>query len=256
MNSGTGVLSPPAEPGLEGLRGLGAVGHDPLLAALAQDAHGALGAVERVDVEARELGDAHAGGVQQLEDRHVADARDAADGARVDQVGRLVDRQERHQLPWLPGAAHLPRGIGRHDAPANEEPQAATERGQLAADGGRLQSARVQRREPGAHRARVGGGQAAAVAVGQEALELVEVGTVAAEGVGGGVSLDREMTQERGERILHATVISASRVKSQPSRTQRCVRTPRATRSVRNGAAHLGHGSATGRCHTTKLQSG
>src|SRR5439155_25674597 len=104
--------------------------------------------------------------------------------------------------------------------------------------------------------ASAGAGGAPASIRGEVLTELTEIGSVASERVRRGVLLHFEVPQKRSARIGHATGCSTSRRKSQPARAQDRVVRLRATRSTVKGASHSGHGSATGRCHSTNLQVG
>src|SRR5574341_205129 len=87
-----------AEVRLERAGGRAAERDHPLLAPLAEDPHRPGAPVHVVEVEPHELGHAQSCGVQQLEDRDGAGPAIAAHRPRLDQRGRLVDRQERHEL--------------------------------------------------------------------------------------------------------------------------------------------------------------
>ena len=81
-------LGPAADQvGVDRLPRVGADRHDPLLAALAAQQHGAVDGVEVVDVEADRLGDPRAGAVEQLEQRPVAQRQ-----RRAGRAGGLEDR--------------------------------------------------------------------------------------------------------------------------------------------------------------------
>ena len=239
---------------LERARRRGTEGHDPLLPALTEDPHRPPGAVHGVECEGRELRDAQAAGVEQLENGEVARARRPPERLALDERCRLVDRQEGDELLREPRASHLPGRVPLERAAADEEAEPAPERGELAPHGGRLEAPRVKVREIATHRPRVDGVER--LPRPHKPLELREVAPVAPERVGRRVPLEREVAQERRPRIVHATVVSTSRSKSQASRAHRRSTRPRAARSVVNGAPHFGQGSGTGRCQTTNRQAG
>src|SRR5262249_33914035 len=112
---------PPAEVRVEGSRGRRAVRHHALFAALAEDSNGPRVAIERVDVETRELGHPQAGGIEHLEHGHVALARLAADPVRVDHGIRLVAGQERHELSRRTRRPYLSAGVALHRAVSREK---------------------------------------------------------------------------------------------------------------------------------------
>src|SRR5262249_13047051 len=156
------------------------------------------------------------------------------------------------ELPRRPRAPDLARDVPGERAPPYQEPEPAAHGGQLPGDRRRVERARVQVGEvapdrPGVDVAQPGGRVTRAGIL----RDLEEIGPVASEGVRRGVLFEREVAQERGERILHVTASSTSRSKSHPSRAQ--LRTVRffSTRSVTKAAPHFGHGSLTGRRQTT-----
>ena len=93
---------PCGQPAVERAGGRVAEGHDALLAALAEHAHHVAVAVHVVDVEAGQLADPDAGGVEQLEHRHVAQPDRAA---VVGQLGRGRGSGRPPRRRAAPGAA-------------------------------------------------------------------------------------------------------------------------------------------------------
>ena len=147
---GPSVRRAPAEIGVERPRGGSAVRHHALLAALAEDAHRARFAIDRVEIEPGQLGDAQARGVEHLEDGDVARTRVAAEATRIDHGRGLVGRQKGHELSRQARRPDVPRGIAPHDAAAGQEAIETAHGRQLTRDGDRVQLSRVERRQPGA----------------------------------------------------------------------------------------------------------
>ena len=160
-----------------------------------------------VDVEARSSSaDPHPGGVEQLEDRpsrtREAPARRARRRARRPRRSAGTTAACR----GCRGPRTCARGIRLEDAPADEEAEAAPQRGQLAGDRGRRSPALCSARQVRTDRARVGRGQTAPVAVGQEALELVEVGCGSCGGCG-----RRRLARPRDDAGTRPTARSSDR---------------------------------------------
>ncbi len=185
---GTGVLPAPAEPGLERLRGLGRrrARSAPCGPCRARARCARCG---RASSRSRPASSETRSPLAYSSSRIATsrDARDAADGPRVDQVA--PPRRSAGTTPASAAAAG-PR-TSRAGLAARCTPRRTRNRsqlrsgGQLAADGGRLAARARAARRASARTARASvAARPRAVAVGQEALELVEVGAVAAEGVG------------------------------------------------------------------------
>ena len=96
--------------GVDGLQGVGADRHEPLLAALAAQQHGAVDPVEVVDVEPDGLGDPGAGAVEHLEQGPVAQRQRRA---RRRRRPRGSPRRRPAAAPW---AAAWPGAGGRTPA--------------------------------------------------------------------------------------------------------------------------------------------
>src|SRR5207249_11159895 len=87
---GAAALSAHGEPCLDGREGGVAHWYHPLLASLAHDAHGSWPPVHVAQVETAALRDAEACGIEQLEQRPVAQPRRRAVELRVEEVLRFV----------------------------------------------------------------------------------------------------------------------------------------------------------------------
>jgi hypothetical protein len=100
-------MSPRRQPPVDGATGGGAVGHRALLAPLAEHPHDAALVVDVVDVEADQLAHPDPGGVEELEHRHVAQARGRAVvgeiGGGPDQRLGLVGAEHRRERLVLLG---------------------------------------------------------------------------------------------------------------------------------------------------------
>ena len=210
------------------------------------------------------LGDAEAGGVEQLEDRAVATPR-----------RRRLDRPRRagpcdSSLGRNDGSRLGTRGPRRCRAGLlSRTPRRARKRRQLRTAASlreiealpsprwcRLaRNARTRARPPPPDRTRRGRGA--------PRIQRGRRGT--AQRVGGGPALRRQVRRKAatgstaGEGMgarAHATVGSSSALYPQPSRTQaRVVLPPRAIRSVTNGAAQVGQASATGAARASRCTS-
>src|SRR5438128_2591205 len=150
--------------------------HDALLAALAEDAHEARVRVEMLPVEAGELAHAEARGVEQLEDRAIAEAEGPVGPRGREQPVDVVERQVGGKL-----ARRLRRGHdgGRVMCEALRVDQEAEE----TAHGGELARDRVavgpsvERAQPVADRLDAHGGGSAESNEREELAELREAST-------------------------------------------------------------------------------
>ena len=152
---------------LQRLGGLAGHGHLALLAALAAHAQPALGAVQVFQVQPRQLADAHAAAVEQLEDGAVA-RRDAAAPAcppRTPSISALTCSGVITSGSFLGrfGRAHQARHVDRDHALAQQEAEQAADRRQLAPDGHGGELVAVERRQPFAQHQQVDGRAARAV---------------------------------------------------------------------------------------------
>ena len=123
----------------EALQGLLVDGEDALLGALAHAAHHAPLKVDVLDVQRHELGDPHAGRVEQLEESFVADGLGgpaAAPGLGEDEVD-LFPRQHLGKGPADLRRGELLGGIFLNRALVNQEAEEGLERRNLAGDGRR-----------------------------------------------------------------------------------------------------------------------
>src|SRR5258706_4721320 len=144
--------APPAAPGQVGREGLERRlpdRHHALLAALAEDAHGAPALVEIVDVEAAALGHPQPARVEQLEQRAIARPGHRRLRLRAQELAGLVHPQGRR-----PGAAPGPgpppwRPIHLQGAAAGAEAKAAPHPGPPSRDRGPCHPSLVQPRQVG-----------------------------------------------------------------------------------------------------------
>src|SRR5207247_93277 len=113
------------EVGVEGAGGPAAEGDDPFLPPLAQHPHGLSRSVHVLAVQADQLGHAQPRRAQELQTRHVPLARGAADRLALDQHLRLVDRQERHELPPEARGADVTGHVPGKPPPPDEETEPA-----------------------------------------------------------------------------------------------------------------------------------
>src|SRR6185503_13021047 len=198
--------APPAAPGQVGREGLERRlpdRNDALLAALAENAHGAPALVEIVDVEAAALGHPQPARVEQLEQRAIARPAHRRLRLGAQELGGLVHRQERREAPSQARSAHLARRIHLEGAAAREEAKAAPDRGQLARDRGLGELALVQPRQVGPDRARIRLLPARDLLSGEETGELGQVCGIAPEGVRRRAALDALVFEKGSDRRVH-----------------------------------------------------
>jgi hypothetical protein len=154
--------------------------HDALLAALAEDARLVADEVEAGHVEAVQLGEAHAGGVEQLDDGVVAGAAERVLGRSVlatSKSARPRARQPRRQRLLQLGRAHGAGRVRLDDLLAVQVAEEAAHGGELAGDAAAGEAAARQLGEVAAQREAVDAVPApvvvAAVVAVEEAGELV-----------------------------------------------------------------------------------
>src|SRR5215471_5934179 len=178
--------------------------------------------VDVVQIEATALGDAEPGGVEQLEDRAVAQPRLRSFHGRIEQVLRLVLREEGRQPLRKLGAPDLSRDVELDRPPASEVLETASHAGQLASHGGTRELTLMERGEPGADGAGVSLGEAAQLLAREEGPELGEIGGVAAQGVTRDPALVIEITEELADGVLHEARLTRRKERPLPgSRTRR-----------------------------------
>jgi hypothetical protein len=127
--------APVPEPSLDGMERGPAHRHQPLFVALAGDAHNAHGRIQIAHGNAAQLGDAQAGGIEQLQHGAVAQAggQGSVDGLQ-NPVDLLQIQELRDGLP-LPRKAQVLGGIGFDQAFPQEKPIKIPKGGQMAGDG-------------------------------------------------------------------------------------------------------------------------
>ena len=200
--SGADQLGPGAgEVGGDGVAGVAAHRHQPLLAALAAQQHRAVDLVEVVDVEPDGLGDPRAGAVEQLQQRPVAQRED-----RVGCAGGVEDRLdvgERQRLRQPLGGRrrlHRRRRVGRGQAVGDGELVEAAHRHHGARRGRRAQrrvslAPLAQAHQERGHRRLGDRVQVVDALRGEELVVAAEVATVGAQRVGREAALDREVVE-------------------------------------------------------------
>ena len=243
---------------LERMPRLPAERDDPLLAPLPQSAQQTLAQIDVPHVQADQFAHAKAGGVEQLEDRPVALAERRSGLRRLDQLDRVLLAQILRQPPLLARRRDQLRRVAADRPPRPEELQERSDGGELARDRRLLVLSLVERGEELADREVVDLLQLglrprfAVRAEGQEAVELLEVRSVVADGVGRDVALELEVAQEAldpfHERRAHAfTARPSSSAALQRSSAASAASTWRRWRSLRSRTLRRSSSEAAGR---------
>src|SRR5205823_3217830 len=150
--------------------------HDALLAALAEDAHEARVRVEMLPVEAGELAHAEARGVEQLEDRAIAEAEEPVGPRRREQPVDVVERQVGGQLARGLRRGHDGGRVVREALRVDQEAEEAAHGSELARDRVAVGPS-VERAQPVADRLDAHGGGSAGSDEREELAEVCEVST-------------------------------------------------------------------------------
>src|SRR5262249_11206944 len=195
---------------LERLDGLSPERDDALLPPLAENPYAALAEVHVLDVQPGQLRDAHAGGVQHLQDGPVAAIGFLLPERLTEERLALIDREVRRQPAGQTGRLHLAGGVHTGTAAPDQKAEEAAERGETTGDRRPGEPASVEVSKVSAYHAGVGVREGAERATSEEADAVEEIGAVAADGVRGRPSLGRKVPEKRRDR--RAALLAARRL--------------------------------------------
>ena len=200
----------------DGDEGGSADGHDALFGALAGNAREAELEVDVLDVEAADLRDARAGGVEQFQRGPVAPPQQGGGFGRVEQGVDLFGVEEVGQVFRAARGLDQRGGVGGEEALADGEAVEHLDGDEFALDGRGGHTAGVEVLDEARHVVAADLAGRAAEAAGEGIGEIAQVAGVGGAGVGAKAAFDREVVEQGVDKLF--VVLVHRRFKRVPPR--------------------------------------
>ena len=187
-----------------GLYCLGAHRHHALLPSFPPDPHHPLAQIQVIEIQRREFGDAHPGGVEQLQDGPVPGSQGRGVIGHLQQMAHLDHAEQPREPVLLLGGGHAQGGIRGNLSVALEIPEEGAQGRQLARRRRALHLAAVELPQERAYRqtvhlARVDSALRSHLLL-QKGGELPQVGGVGTNGLGRAVLVELQVSQIGSDR--------------------------------------------------------
>ena len=189
------MLAADAEVGVDGVEGGLAERDEAALLPLAEGGDEALLPVDVGELEADDLADAQARGVEDVEDGAVAQAADALALGGVEDAGDLLDDEDLGEAAGDPGAVDQGARVGGEGALAEEEAGEAADGGEVAGGGPGAEALAAEGHEVGGDEGVVDAGPVGDAVLLGVGAELGEVDGVGRDALRGERALDAEVVQ-------------------------------------------------------------
>src|SRR5688572_3499482 len=204
--------------------------HEPFLSALAANAHHASGQIDVLNVEAHQLAESKAGGIEQLQDCAIAAPGRTAEVRSAEHLIHLLEIEVVRQCLFASRRPHELCGIIRQSALSHQIPRERTQRRKTpgrrrSADSSIVQGLEESPNTVGIERSDWNATGLGPITRAQELDELRQIGVIGANRVRRGVSIELQKLEELPRRVFeHHTLAVASAIQRSRSASARALR--------------------------------